>query len=153
MIRSEERIKELYKVAEWQFSDDEFSEGKAFKPHMILLDTDLEIDFVSLSNNEFVVYVPVFRLGNDEAAELQKIKHMSALVAKLNFESSINSAISEGVFRLELLINVDRYDLSQCELLLQDFLDECDHMVAEAKNYDEAQQGLFNHVPINFLMS
>ncbi len=153
MVISEQRIKELYIEAKWNFSDEEFSANNTYKPHTVILDTEMEIIFTAITNNEVMIYVPVFKLGSDEEAEVEKLKHMSSLVAKLNYDFSVNSAVSDGVFRLELNINVDRYDLQQSVLLLQDFLDDCDYMIAEAKNYDELQQGLYNHVPINFLMS
>ena len=152
MIRSEERIKELYKAAEWSFSDDEFSENN-YKVHSVLLDSDLEINFLSLSNHEIIIYVPVYTLGSDRGEEAEKLKFMSSLIAKLNIDYSVGSSVSDNVFRLELHIDVDRYDLPQTELLLQNFLDGCDLIIEESKNYEESKNGMFNHIPNNFLMS
>ena len=56
MVISEQRIKELYIEAKWNFSDEEFSANNTYKPHTVILDTEMEIIFTAITNNEVMIY-------------------------------------------------------------------------------------------------
>ncbi len=150
---AERTIAHIYDVAQWSYAEDEFNFKTYHKLHTVLLDSDLEINFMSISKDEFLVYVPIFHMSVNPQDDLEKIKHLSSAVLKLNFESSIGSAIVADTYRIELCINTAVMNNDQCVFLVQKFLENADFLIAESRTFADSQRGFFSNVPVDFLMS
>ena len=151
-MNTEEAITSIYDQAGWSYDSDEFSPGAGRKLHTVLLDSDLEVNFIGISRDVILVYSPIFEMSQS-GDDAEKLKHMSSLVAKEFYSFPFGTSITDGFFRLELRMRLGKLDIDQMCLLLQKFLDICDFFIDEARNFNEERNGLFNHIPVNFLMN
>lgn len=151
-MNAEETAEKIFRFAGWSFDADEFRSSGG-KLHTVLLDPDMTVNFISVSRSELLVWVPIFILPEDQRDRGAKLRHFSSLVTGVNFEYPVGSAVVDGSFRLELLLQCQRYEFDQLTLLLQRFLDDCERLSGESVSFDQQSRGMFNNIPVNFLIN
>lgn len=151
-MNAEETAEKIYRFAGWSFDADEFR-STGVKLHTVLLDPDMSVNFISVSRNDLLVWVPIFTLPEDLRDRSSKLRHFCSLVTGINFDYPVGSAVVDGVFRLELHLPCQRYEFEQLTLLLQRFLDDCEQLTGESGSFDQQSRGMFNNIPVNFLIN